>query len=214
MKKLSKFLLAMLLVFGLSASASGAILTYNLSVEFSGAYSPDGNAPWLTATFDDEGTSGSVYLTLSASGLTETEYVAEWYFNVEPYVVLDFGDGYISANGSFADPDISQSFNAYMADGDGHFDILFKFATAPPADRFTAGDSVVYLITGQDLTAYSFFALSQGAGNSPDGLYTAAQIRSINTEDSGWITVPIPPAALLLGSGLLGLIALRRRMKK
>jgi hypothetical protein len=227
MKKLSKFLLAMLLVLGLSASASAATVTFELGVEFSGADSPEGPAPWLVATFEDFA-ENQVKLTLDAGvystsvdpyGLTGTEYVTEWYFNIDPPA------GFSGISGlTFLEDSIVEGMaylysgqnGAYQADGDGYFNLLFKFQTAAGDGRFGAGDAISMILTGEGLEAESFLALSTPAGNSPDGLYTAAKIQGIGSDEngSGWITVPVPPAALLLGSGLLGLLAMRRRMKK
>ncbi len=41
-----------------ASSANAAVVSWDLSYEFSGATPPEGAAPWLTATFDDGGWPG------------------------------------------------------------------------------------------------------------------------------------------------------------
>ena len=64
-----------------SSKAEASVITFDFDIEFSGATAPEGPAPWLTATFDDKGTPGSVELAMSTAGLVEAEYVNEWLFN-------------------------------------------------------------------------------------------------------------------------------------
>ena len=76
-----------LIAFVMPAQASTLTLDYDF--EFSGAQAPEGQAPWLTATFDDSyGASNQVLLTLETDGLVGTESVDDWYFNFDPDLVL------------------------------------------------------------------------------------------------------------------------------
>lgn len=197
----------------LSSVASGAMVSFDLSVEFSGATPPVGAAPWLNATFDDEGSAGSVILTLTTPGLTDLEFVSNWVFNLD--TALDPTALVFSApnkTGSFDAPAISTGVDDFKADGAGYFDIKMDFSTGGGLDaRFGVGDTVEYAITGIDsLTANSFNFLSAFAvahGPFP----TAAHVQSIagDEEDSGWTTVPEPATLSLLAIG--GCLLIRRR---
>src|SRR6516165_6294700 len=84
----------------MNQNASAASFTFDLNFEFSGGQAPGGSPPWLSATFTDIAP-GEVSLTLSASppggaGLTGTENVVGWYFNVDPAFVgsLSFTPGF------------------------------------------------------------------------------------------------------------------------
>jgi hypothetical protein len=196
-----------------ASSARAAVIAYDLSVEFSGATPPAGAAPWIRATFDDGGGTGSVTLTLASVNLVGTEFVSDWDFNLDPS--LDPSALLFSAptkTGTFGDPVINLGVDAFQAAGDGMYDIEVAFDIAPPEDRFGAGDSVQYTITGiATLTASSFDFLSAPAGGSGP-FPTAAHVQGIGVEgaNSGWVTVPEPSAALLVLFGIGA--ALRRRL--
>jgi len=211
-----------LLAFGSLTQAT--MLTFNLDTEFSGATAPAGSTPWLTATFNDGGGTGSVTLTMQATNLTGTEFISGWYFNLDP--IYNPASISLSATNTSALTGWSATAgtDCCKADGDGNFDIQFSFLN----NDFTAGESASYLISLAGITANSFDFLSASGGNSPNGLKTAAHIQSIGPTgaNSGWITgggggtppetppVPEPSTFLLLGGGLLGLYGLRKRFKK
>ena len=197
----------------LGAPASGSTVSYDLSVEFSGAAPPEGSAPWLKATFDDGGSPGSVSLTLTATNLTGDEFVGSWMFNLDP--TLQPTDLQFSApvkTGTFSDPPIGLSSNGFTADGDGDYDIEFDFVEGGGAnDRFGVGEAAEYTITGiAGLTADSFDFLSfPHGGQGP--FHTAAHVQGIG-EDSGWVTtVPGPASLSLLAVGAIALARRRRR---
>ncbi|MCD4699915.1 MAG: PEP-CTERM sorting domain-containing protein [Phycisphaerae bacterium] len=199
-----------------SYGAQGALVSFDLSVEFSGATPPAGAAPWLNATFDDGGLAGAVTLTLTTTptpttGLTGAEFVSNWMFNLDPG--LDPTELIFSSptkTGGFDDPVISTGVDAFKADGTGYFDIWIAFEAGGGVDkRFGAGEAVEYTITGIDsLTAESFDFLCTLADHGP--FPTAAHVQSIgDEEDSGWTTVPEPATLSLLILG--GLTLLRRK---
>ena len=122
----TRILVTLVAALALTASANATILTYDLSVEFSGATPPAGAAPWLRATFDDGNTPGSVLMTLSTPNLTAVEFVSGWYFNLDPALdptSLSFSGP--AKVGSFTDPVINLSTDAYKADGDGKFAMAY-----------------------------------------------------------------------------------------
>ncbi len=191
-------------------SAQGSVISYGLSIEFSGGTPPAGSTPWITATFDDQNTPGTVQLKLETTNLVGTEFVRGWYFNFNP--LLNLSDISFSApvkTGTFSDPTINMSTNAYKADGDGKYDIRIDFATSGP-NRFGVGDSVEYTITGLGsaaaLVAADFDFMSQ-----PDGGHgpfpTAAHVQGIGPggSNSGWATVPEPASWMLTACALVGL---------
>ena len=189
------------------------IISFDLSVEFSGATPPVGAIPWLKAVFDDGDTSGSVNMKLSTPNLTANEFVSEWSFNLDP--ALSPGSLVFSAptkTGSFTSPSISTGVDAFKADGDGYFDIKLGFATGGgTSERFGVGDAVEYTITGiPSLTSASFdFLSAPGGGHGP--YPTAAHVQSIGEDDSGWVTAPEPTSVILVLTGGVGFLIRRRR---
>ncbi len=208
----------LLMVF--SYGAQGAPVSFDMSVEFSGATPPVGAAPWLNATFDDGGSAGSVTLTLTTPGLTGVECVSNWMFNLDPGLEptnLLFSSP--TKTGIFDDPVIYTGVDDFKADGAGDFDIWIAFETGGGVgsnERFGAGEAVEYTITtteiGASLTAESFDFLCTPADHGP--FPTAAHVQSIgDNEDSGWTTAPEPATLSLLAVGG-GLLLIRRRKRK
>ncbi len=175
---------------------------------------PAGPPPWIDATFADIAP-GTVQLTVAAVGLTGTEKVTEFYLNLDPALAAtSLAFGFVSGTGAFNLPAIQTGTDAFKADGDGKYDILFNFSQTP-ATAFTGGDSVTYQITGiSGLTASSFVFYSAPAGGHGPFL-AAAHVQGISatstsdtTTYSGWLAPsqvsPIPEpasAALLLLAG-------------
>lgn len=201
-----------------AAPAGATIVTWDLTYEFSEGTPPAGLAPWLTATFDDGDTAGSVRLTMDASGLTDTEFVSQWNFNFDTdnFNIQNLQFNYVpSPNSSGPAATVTVGANSFNADGNlGHgFDIDFAFPTEE-ASRFGAGEVVIYDITSTEgalITASSFDFLNE-EGNFP----TAAHVQGIGLDGkgSGWIATPIPGAIWLLGPGLIGLIGVKRKYRK
>ena len=205
---------AMTALLGLTTSAHAAILTFEHNFEFSGATQPAGAAPWLRATFDDGGGSGSVTLTFTALNLIDQEFVRFTHFNLDPAISpasLSFSAP--TKVGAFTDPTIATGTNAFQADGDGLYDILIEFDNSPPANRFGPGEAVTYTITAPGLTANSFNFLSAPAGGSGPFL-TAAHVQGIGSSGqfSGWTTQVPEPASL--GLAALGALAGLRRQRR
>jgi hypothetical protein len=190
--------------FAAAAPAGAAMLTFNYNYEFSGAQAPGGAAPWMTATLDDGGGTGSVTLTISTGGLGGNENVRGAYFNLNPALdPASLAFAYVSGDVATS---VQGSANAYKADGDGKYDILFEY---PSGSGFDPGETSVYTISGiGSLTAASFNFFSNPAGGQ--GVYLAAahvqDTTGAGTGGSGWIApVPLPAAAWLLATGVAAL---------
>jgi hypothetical protein len=197
-------LAALLLAGAVAAPASAATVTFLYNYEFSGAQSPAGPAPWMSATFDDFGGTGSVRVTIATSGLSGVESVMGAYFNLDPNLnPASLGFAYVSGQAATS---VQTGVNAFQADGDGRYDIRFNY---PDGGGFDAGETSVYTISGiASLTAASFNFFSSPAGGQ--GVYlAAAHVQNIGGigQGSGWIApIPVPAAGWLLGTGLLALL--------
>jgi len=201
------------------SAARAAVVSFEFDTHFAGGSGP-ASTPWLTATFDDGGTAGSVLLTLSTSGLSGNEFVSKWYFNVAPFQPISF------THQSGQTPTAASSGeDASKAGGDGYFDILITYATSA-ANRFGAGLQSVLLLEAAGLTADMFDALSLDGGLAKNGFLAAAHVQGGLGGGSSWIRpggdgegptpIPIMGALPLLLSalGLLGFAGgwWRRRM--
>jgi hypothetical protein len=199
------------------AVSQASALTFQLNTEFSGGQAPAGPPPWLTATFTQNG-ANNVLMSLSASGLSGSENASVWDFNVTPSFVGSLAFSQTSKTGTFTDPTISQGEDAFMADGDGKYDIQLAFAVGGNASTvFGAGESVTYDITATGLTANDFNQLSTPAGGHGP-FFTAAHVQNTTgagSGGSGWIApVPEPSATLLVPlGGILATFLLRFRSK-
>ena len=220
--------LASVLSLGMAASVSAATFTLDFGTSFGDptdpdTESPDGPAPWLTALFDDGGSSGSVTLTLTVAGTVGAAEVTAVYLNVDDTI----GDlAYGTNTGTGPDASISISQDTHKAGNDGLFDILFDLPP-PGSDRFTAGETLVYEFTGTGLVAssFNFWSTPDPSELDPSGPFLGAAkfatTGSASTycadgigECSDWVgAVPVPAAVWLFGSGLLGLIGIARRRK-
>jgi len=217
-----------LVIVGMPAHA--ATVTFNLDTVFStGSVAPGGPAPYGTITFDDNGSSGSVQMTIDVSASVGMADLTQVYLNFDSSMnvnllnfTFDSGDGPTvtrpnNPNGN--NNGIFTGVDAFQADGDGLYDILFDFP--PPGNRFNAGESVLYSITSGDantagdaITANSFNFLSAPGGNAAGPFLAASFWQSTGElgENSAWVAaVPVPAAVWLFGSGLIGLAGLARR---
>jgi len=208
-----------------SQGASASSITYDFDHEFSSGTPPAGAAPWLQAVFSDAG-GDTVQLTLRTLNLTGSEFVSGWYFNLNPaFSTANLSINQSGMGGAFDAPTISLGTDAFKADGDGKYDILFSFGTAgDDTQRFTSGDSITFTLTGiAGLQASDFNFMSAPAGGH--GPYVAAaHVQSIDGAYSGWLDpstttdsgdVKVPDGYLtivLLGMGCLAVETFRRRL--
>lgn len=224
MKRSITALLGGVLFAGLS-QVNAATLTLDFDTSFGDPLDPDtaapsGPSPWLTAFFDDGGTAGSVTLTLTVAGGVGAAEVTEVYLNVDP--IIGAGSLAIASaggTGPVAGTTFQTGTDAFKADADGWYDILFNMPNN--MDTFDAGETLIFDITAAGLVASSFNFLSTPDLVDPNGpLLGAAKFASTSgcatgpEECSDWVgAVPVPAAVWLFGSGLLGLIGVARRRK-
>src|SRR5882757_2624993 len=108
--------LVALVFFPILSSATGIL--YQFNTPFPTDPSPAGATPWLTADF--ENVNNGVSLTISAAGLTGSEFASEVYFNLAASLnpsSLTFTQ--TVSTGAFSTPTIDHaSQNNYKADGD------------------------------------------------------------------------------------------------
>ena len=200
---------------GCGATAAHASVVYNYNTEFSGGTPPSGPAPWVSATLTDTSTPGQVRLTITTGGLTSSEKIGGLYFNLDPG--LNVGDlSFSSLNGRPGTVNYSSlqlGEDAFKADGDGQYDILFSYSTS--GATFTGGDTSSFDITYSGSGAFdaaSFYFLSTPAGGHGP-FYSAAHVLNTSSSGgSGWLApvspVPLPPSLPLLATGLFGFAAL------
>lgn len=195
----------------LAAAAPAAVVSFDAWGLVSGPMPPAGSGPWATATFNDEVIPGTVQLTLSASGLTGTEFISEWCFNLEPDALADNPSLSIVAQSAAAvgggdNIDIFVGSDEYSGDGAGKFDVQLLFPTDQGVNRFTDNETVVLNISGvSGLTADSFDAVSD------KGFPTAVHVQSIGEGTSAWVSTPEPATAGLLLLAAVLMIPRHRR---
>ncbi len=215
------------LALSLSTSVRADTVTLDYSAEFSNGTPPTGSPPWLEAVFSDVGQpANTVQLTLTAVNLSSTEFVSGWYFNLDPGLNPTSLTLTQPISPNYSAPIIQLGGNAFKADGDGKYDILISFATeGGVAQRFTAGDSITFTITGiTGLTPGSFdFTSAPSGGHGP--FFSAAHVQGISGGLSGWVDGtpgpgPIPQTPdggstiALLGSALLGMGILGSKLRR
>jgi hypothetical protein len=206
-------------------SAAGVAQATLLEVDFRTAGGFSGVAPgspspgttFATAIFDDHGGSGSVTLTMNVlNNLSAGAYVNDWYFNVSsaPLTTITFVSGVAASS-------VDKGSNAFKADGTGgNFDFAFHFPNGN--GELGQGHTSVYTLTDPGITANSFNSVSVPAPNG-GGYVSALHVQGYTVNGGGqslWVAgdpivssaqIPEPATLALLGLGLVGIAATRRR---
>ena len=204
--------------------AQAAVVNFNLNDTVEGG-APTG---FPTLSFNDFGGTGTVELTIDATGLSGGEFISNVFFNF-----ADAGNqvlSFMQSGGTGPAPaSIEQGSNTQDSPGNqGMFDVQLIFSTSNSGggiNRFNADEIVVLTIMGMGITADSFALISAPEGPNNGDNFALARIQGIATgpgsasvadsdgPDDGPGPDPVPaPAALgLFGLGLVAIGALRRR---
>ena len=198
-------LIGVLLSFTVMAQADPIM---NLNYAYTGA-NPAGSPPWLTLAFSQT-VANAVTLTLTANLQDVDEFITKVYFNVKTEIISDI----TPVSGPVGTSTID--YNDLDAPGDGFFDIILTFPNNPQVSRFDGSDIAVFSILGTGLIPSDFDSYSIPKGGTAGPFRAVAHVQGIAGDpDSGHITegvqVPEPGMLLLMGAGLLGVWAVRRK---
>lgn len=211
MKKLaiSGLIVMMFLACGV---AQAAMVTLNIDQPFS--YTGTAPTGSITATFTD--ITGGVQLKID-NNLSAGESIDELYFNINPSkdsILKSLIFTLVTNNSKIEAATVpTSSADKFSADGGGYYDINLSYSTS--LKDFLPGVSQTYTISGAGITASDFTNfLSEPHGGNGTWL-AAAHVQGNGV--SAWVgaadPVPVPAAAWLFGSGLLGLFAFKRKSK-
>jgi hypothetical protein len=218
MKKIGKIMIGSLSLAALASPTSAAQTTIPLNYVFSGT-APAAASPWLSLILQDINPT-TVRLTMDATGLSNQEFVSAWYVNFNPSLsATGLNFSIIQNPTQLTVVDIGKGTNAFKADGDGFFDILFDFPPPPGsfAAKFTDGEKVIVDVSragGLSIADFLYQSVNGPANNN--AYFTAAHVQGIGN-DSGWVgartaVIPEPSTYALCAGGLvLGYILVRRR---
>ncbi len=227
MKNIIKYILLPIFLCGIFSSVSLAeVVRIDFDIVFSdGSTHPKLDTPWLSVIIDDHDAVGSVTMTFQTNtgvdtGLSDPETLAGVYLNLDSDISTDSLEFNYITDGSTG-PKANQihvGIDAYKADGDGYYDLLFDFPPPPGNNKFNAGETVVYQITGEGLVADSFVYWSNSEGSEWGPYIAAAKILSTGDNGSGsaWIAsemsaVPVPAGILMFLPSIVGIAAIGRR---
>jgi hypothetical protein len=228
-RKLFKYGIASLALMGAAmaaAPASATVITFDLTTTLEGT-TPTG---FPTITFDDEGTAGSVNLTIDATGLSGSEFISRIFFNfADAATASDLTFTRTGGTGPSGGFTIFQDSDSRNSPGNnGLFDIEIAFQTNNTGgNRFAADEILTFSITGEGITAGDFNVDSAPEGPDDDTNFAIARIQgivggegsaSVGDGDGGGgggggIPVPEPAAIGLFGLGLMA-VGLGRRRKR
>jgi hypothetical protein len=229
MKSIKRMIwLSLLLLLGTSVQAA----TYTIEYTDSFGTDPVGVYPTATAVFEETATD-EVTLTFSVEEIGVAD-ITEIYFNIDSDLIstLDIVSITTADTTVLNDPTITcdptdpsctvptldemVSLNTFQADGDGIYDIFINLDTSDP---LSSGEELIIVFTADGLTADSFDYWSEpGGGEGP--YISVVKVQSTDsvadpaedTDGSDWVgAVPVPAAAWLFGSALLGLVGVARR---
>lgn len=208
-----------------AAPAGATVITYVLDDTVEG----DTPSGFPTMTFDDGGSSGSVDLTIDATGLSGGEYLASVFFNFADAGSQTLTFTRTGGTGPLSGFTFGQGSNNQDSPGNqGQFDISIAFTESNANGgllRFDADETLIFTITGAGITADDFALISAPEGPNNGDNFALARVRGIagggsasvaDSDGPGGGEEPVPePAALgLFGLGILALGLRRRRQTR
>lgn len=207
---LRTFLMTLALGAALLPLPAGADVTFEFGNEFSGGQ-PTANNPFAEVTITDF--AGGVTITVEATDLAPTEFIRSLYLNygttaIDVATLMNASQDLTSTQ-SYA---LQIASNAFKADGDGFYDILFSFPTS--GDTFVDGDTATATFSLFGISSAFFNNLSApGGGHGPFLGAMHVQGIGVNGDGSGWFspTVKGTPRNVpgpLVGAGLPALLLL------
>ncbi len=155
-------------------------------------------APWVVAIF--EGDNGAVNLTVVNTSPYGTNVVQKLWFNLNPvFNPTSLTFSFVGSSSGSDDWLIGTGANAYKADGDGMFDILFVHTGD---QQFGPGDWFIYSISGIPvLTGWDFCYFSAPPPPSPEPYYGPFKAVAL-FPCFQYIAVPEPSSVILVCVGL------------
>jgi hypothetical protein len=214
MKKISlSIFLAALWVVLLAAPIQAAIITFDNYAKFAGT--PE--LPTFSATIEDLA-GGGVRITMDHPVSTDADIVFTWFFNIKPETVAATipplptftWTGGVQATGQGPTPGTQFGEDVQQADGDGKFDMVFTWPNSGTG-QFVEGETSVYEVSNLSVLDFLFLSTPVG-GQGP--YYSAVEQSAWWGQETPPAVVPIPAAAWLLGTGLVGLVGIRRKYRK
>jgi hypothetical protein len=209
-------------MFWLTAGEAKASLSYDLKYVLNGNTSIN-PAGWLNVEFANAAEANTVMLTIT-SNLPDSKYFfSDIAFNVDPNKLTGLSWGTPTMTGANA-PTITNGENTQDVVGSGNwgkgFDVLLSFDTkggtsSGTSKRFDDSDTLTLTLTGTGIDENSFGYLNTPRPGTTPLSNVGAHVQGLAGSTSSFISnVPIPSAVWLLGTGLLGLVGIRRRFKK
>lgn len=204
MKRLFTILCALALTSAISNPAGAASFVFDMGANSSVDTSGTNDVLQLEAVLNDELDDISFPL---EEGQSKTFYFATFYTDETWINDDDLNPGTVTASVDFDIPDLEQTiggtsigFSAFF-----HFFQGWNLNWEDPIEvNFGPQESGQFIVGLSDVSSFSWFWMG------PDDSCLAANVYATVTLNSA--PVPIPSAAWLLGSGLLGLVAIRSKI--